>query len=76
LTFPATNSSTMRKMKPVKTPIPTHASMILGPSTAGLGISSITKSFSAFGPSISEKELTVSHGIEPGQTETSLEQPQ
>jgi hypothetical protein len=26
----------------VKTPIPTHASMILGPSTAGFGISSIT----------------------------------
>jgi len=38
-TFPATNNSIIRKMKPVKTPMPTHAIMIFGPSTAALGIS-------------------------------------
>lgn len=39
---PATNRSTIKKMKPVKIPIQTHAIMIFGPSTAGFGISSIT----------------------------------
>ena len=31
----------VRKMKPVNTPMPTHAIMILGPSTVGFGISCI-----------------------------------
>ena len=40
MTSPATNNNTERKTKPVKIPIPTVASMILGPSTVGFGISS------------------------------------
>ncbi|KAL9578761.1 MAG: hypothetical protein Q9212_005512 [Teloschistes hypoglaucus] len=36
---PATSRRTMRKMKPVKVPMPTQAIMIRGPSTVGLGIS-------------------------------------
>ncbi len=39
--FPETNKSTMRNIKPVKTPMATHAIMILGPSTAAFGISSM-----------------------------------
>ena len=46
LTSPATSRRQTRKMKPVKTPIPTQASMILGPSTDGLGISSILQTVS------------------------------
>ncbi|KAL8683454.1 MAG: hypothetical protein Q9186_000609 [Xanthomendoza sp. 1 TL-2023] len=38
-TGPATKRRTMRKMKPVKVPIPTQAIMIRGPSTVGFGIS-------------------------------------
>jgi hypothetical protein len=38
---PATNSKAMRKMNPVETPIAIQAIIILGPSTVGLGISSI-----------------------------------
>lgn len=38
---PATNSRQVRKTKPVKTPMPTQAIMMRGPSTVGLGISSI-----------------------------------
>lgn len=36
---PATKSRTTRKTAPVKTPIPTHMIMILGPSLEGFGIS-------------------------------------
>ncbi len=39
--LPATKRRTVRKMKPVKTPMATQAIMILGPSTLGFGISSI-----------------------------------
>lgn len=38
---PATKSRTIRKMNPVIVPIATHAIIILGPSTEGLGISVI-----------------------------------
>lgn len=36
---PATNSRTIKKMAPVTVPIPTHATMIFGPSTDALGTS-------------------------------------
>lgn len=36
---PATSSRTVRKMNPVKVPMPTQAIMIFGPSTEALGIS-------------------------------------
>lgn len=36
---PATKRRTIKKMKPVTVPITTHAIIILGPSTEGLGIS-------------------------------------
>lgn len=36
---PATNRSIMRKMVPVKVPMPMHDIMILGPSTEAFGIS-------------------------------------
>ena len=39
--LPATKRSTVRKIKPVKTPMPTQAIMIFGPSTEAFGISSI-----------------------------------
>jgi len=38
---PATNSRQLRKMKPVNTPMATQYIMILGPSSAAFGISSI-----------------------------------
>lgn len=38
-TGPATSRRTIRKMKPVKVPMPTQAIMMRGPSTVGLGIS-------------------------------------
>jgi len=40
-TEPPTNNKIIKKMKPVKTPMATQASIIFGPPTAGLGISSI-----------------------------------
>jgi hypothetical protein len=39
--LPATKSRTMRKMAPVKVPMPTQMTMILGPSKAALGISDL-----------------------------------
>lgn len=39
LMSPATKSKTMRKINPVKIPMPTHPIMILGPTTEGFGIS-------------------------------------
>lgn len=38
---PATKSKTIRKINPVTVPMATHAIIILGPSTEGLGISII-----------------------------------
>ena len=55
---PATRRRQTRKMKPVKTPIPTQASMILGPSTDGLGISSIWN-----GPAISKCPIEMKFSI-------------
>lgn len=40
VTSPATSSKQVKKIKPVKTPIATQASMMRGPSTVGFGISS------------------------------------
>lgn len=37
--LPATKSKTMRKMNPVKVPMPTHETIIFGPSTDALGTS-------------------------------------
>lgn len=41
---PATKSSTIRKMAPVKVPIPTQATMIFGPSVEAFGISVVDQS--------------------------------
>lgn len=37
--FPATKRRTIRKIAPVKVPMPTQITMIFGPSTAACGIS-------------------------------------
>ena len=74
--FPATNRRTVKKMKPVKTPMPTHAIMIFGPSTDGLGISSILLLRSVLrnlGAAVF-LALHVGHCIETCKTQTSLEQ--
>lgn len=75
---PATKRRTIRKMKPVKIPMDTQAIMIFGPSTAGLGISSITAYVSTLqlGKKNWGGEHTVSHCIKPSESETSLEQTQ